>query len=86
MLRHHYNFSRIIMHLILIAIAVQCQNFDTEFEQFKQSIFTMKDLDVSKVIRDIVFSNWTENHECSIELNAIQNARRENEEWALKSK
>lgn len=89
MMRNQKNFSIFLLQILLTAITVQCKNaetFDSEFEQFKQTIFAMKDLDVSKVIRGIVFSNWTDNRECLVELNAIKRARRHNEEWAYKSK
>lgn len=89
MTRNHGNFSIIILQIMLTAIAVQCKNaetFNSEFEQFKQTMFAMKDLDVSKVIRKVVFSDWTENRNCLKELHAIKRARRHNEEWAFKSK
>lgn len=79
----------IILQIILTAIFVHSKNaktFHSEFELFKQTIFTLKNVDVSKVIRDIVFSDWTENHHCAKELHAIKRARKHNEEWALKSK
>lgn len=75
--------------MIFCAINVQCDNaerFNSDFNLFKQNLFSMRDHDVSKIISEIVFSNWTDNYHCSTELNAIKSALTNSEEWAFKSK
>lgn len=37
-------------------------------------------------INEVLSKNWTENHECLIELNAINDGLEKNEEWAVRGK
>lgn len=73
--------------MILVAFVVQCENaesFKSDFEQFKKGLLSMRDFDISKTISQTVFSNWTDNRECSMELDAIKRAMMNSEEWAFK--
>lgn len=83
------NLSTIIsIQIILLAIVVQCGNvdkFNSDFDQFKKGLFSIRNGDISKLIRKTVFSNWTDNQDCSIELDAIKSALANAEEWAFKS-
>lgn len=77
----------IILNVILIATSVRCENakrFVSDFERFKLSLFSIRNLDISKTISETLFSNWTDNHDCSIELNAIKSGLINSEEWAYK--
>lgn len=80
-------FSKTVLQLSLIAIAVQCtehERFNSDFKLFKKRLFTIREQNITKMIAETVFSNWTDKHECSIELDAIKGGLMNAEEWAFK--
>lgn len=90
MARNQSYFSiKIIFQIILVVIvAKMCENadrFDSDFEKFKKGLFSIRELDISKMISETVFSNWSDNYNCSIEMDAIKSALSNSEEWAFKS-
>lgn len=55
-------------------------------DQNRRDIFYLKDFNTWNAISGTLSKNWTENHECFIELNAIKNGLKKHEEWAIRGK
>lgn len=53
-------------------------------DQISPDIFDLRNFDASNAIKRILSGNWTENHECLIELNAIKSGLNNHEEWAIR--
>lgn len=59
---------------------------ESENGQLSKDFLSLRNFHRSKAIDEVLFYNWTENHECLIELNAIKNGLDNYEEWAARSK
>lgn len=68
--------------IILIVISVECKKID----EFKKNLFSIRNFDILNGIDWIVHGNWTQDQQCSTELNAIKNGLSNSEEWAFRSK
>lgn len=83
---------RSISSLILLVVCVQCSgatklqpNF-IDFEQIRDDLYSIRDLNISNVISEIASpKKWRKNPECLLELTAIKHGFEEFEEWAVKS-
>lgn len=73
-----------ILELFYLLLFVKCVfGYDTEF---LKEIFTVQnDFNFTKAIIQSIPHNWTENHGCFIELDAIERGIRNFDEWAIKS-
>lgn len=72
----------IILPIILLLKSIECQNID----EFKKNLMSVKNFNVLSEIEGILFGNWSQNEQCTNELNAIGNGLKNSEEWAFKSK
>lgn len=86
-------FQGIILKLFNLLIFVSCafgsnKKFKSHFLDIQQirkeiSILQKSIFDLPKAV--IQSNNWTGNHDCFIELNAIENGIRNFDEWAMES-
>ena len=79
------NKNRFLVFLFLIGQIVQSV-IGTRNKQIRTDLFSMRNFDISNAIDEILSRNWTQNHECLIELNAIKNGIKNHEEWAIRGK
>lgn len=89
MARDQCNILIVLLQIILVATNVRCESlmkYNSDFVEFKESIFSIRDIDIPKMISETLFSNWTDDHRCSFELDAIKNGLMHYEEWAFESK
>lgn len=75
-------FSISLLFLISQIVLTACDGIDAGKYFFSLS----KNFNTSNAISSILSYNWTQNHECLIELNAIQSGLMNQDEWAMKGK
>lgn len=74
----------LIGQLILLTICVQA--IEPDYTKLEKQLFYLRNFNTSSIIDKILFHNWTENHECLTELNAIRKGLQNHEEWAIRGK
>lgn len=80
--------SSIFLILIPLIWSVKCNNytkFPSEYDPIKLDLISKKKLNISNIVSDVLFGDWTDNVLCLVELNAIKYGLRRFEEWAIKS-
>lgn len=79
------NLSALLVFLIgqIVLSAISVQAVTKEDKTFKNLMFASK-FDRSNFIDSILTFNWTKNHECLNELNAIKTGVTNREKWAIK--
>lgn len=84
------NISSIIF-LILIQLiwSVNSNNytkFPSEYDPIRIDIISKKNFNISNIVDEVLFGDWTDNIHCLVELNAIKFGLTNFEEWAVKSR
>lgn len=69
---------------VSLVFGIQPTKFDIIIKQIRTDLFYMRDFNTSNAINGILSHNWTENHECLMELNAIKIGLKNREEWAMR--
>lgn len=83
------NFDHFFILLFLVGevvssvIGVQATKVDND-KQIQTDLFYMRHFDTSSIVHRILSQEWTENHGCLLELDAIKNGLQNHEEWAIK--
>lgn len=71
-----------IGQIISSVIGIQTKDVDNDI-QIQADLFYLRNVDTSNIVDRILSRNWTENHDCLLELNAIKNGLKNHEEWAI---
>ena len=86
MTNNHRNrlISLFLVSQILLVVIGGIQANDSYKKLKLRNLFFMRNFNVSNAINEILSSNWTENHKCLVELNAIKSGVNNYDEWAIK--
>ena len=76
-------FLFLISQIYSHSISVGATN--SEIEKILGDLIHLRNFNASETINGILSHNWMENHECLIELNAINKGLENQEIWAIKS-
>lgn len=80
------NFSMLcfllIGQIVLSSICVQATQSD--YTKLQKKLFYLRNFNTSNIIDRVLSHNWTKNHECLTELNAIKTGLQNHEEWAIR--
>lgn len=91
MVKMRENPLKLTFLVVLSVCSVLCNDskFKSNFnivEHLKRNFYAKSDLNITHVIGEFVSQNWTENHKCLNELNAIKNGIINFDEWAITRK
>lgn len=80
------NFSTVSLVLIgqIILSSTSVQAIQWNHTKLENDLFYLRNFNTSNIIDRVLSHNWTKNHECSTELNAIKKGLQNHEEWAIR--
>lgn len=70
----------VVLQLFLFVFSVHCNDVA------KIDLFSIRNVNLSNIVDEILIQDWTENSDCLIELNKIRYGLENGEKWAMKSK
>lgn len=74
----------LIGRIVLFAFGIHTIRADND--QIKRDLIYMRNFNTSSIVGEILSDDWTENLECSKELNAFKSGLDNHEPWTIKGK
>lgn len=59
---------------------------NSQKNQLSKELFRVRNVNISDLVQSILIHKWTQNHECLVELNAINRDQKKSEDWAINRK
>lgn len=80
------NQTKLFALIFVILSAISIQAIESNNKQTIEDLIFMRNFNKSNAIDAILSHNWTKNHECLMELNALKKGLIDHEGWAIKCK